>query len=450
MPAQSLCGSIEVPEDHTRPAGRRIALRVAVLPALDPDAAPDPLVLLAGGPGQGAVEAIAPLLPAFTRVRRHRDLVLVDQRGTGESNPLDCSLHDEDAPLAERLGEAGFPAERLRECLAGWSADVRHYTTMAAVADLVAVLDRLGYRQANLWGGSYGTRLALALIGRHPERVRAAILDGVAPYENRLPLFFARDGQRALDLLFEHCAADAACATAYPDLAGRFAALLQRLRERPEPVVLEHPVTGERVEARVSYDAFVSTLRGVLYAPDVAVLVPWTIDQASRGNFEPMAAQALALESGFSDSLSLGLFFSVVCAEDVPFITSGEVEAEASDTFFGTAQTNALIEVCRDWPRGEVPEGRRDPIRSDVPILMLSGELDPATPPVWAEVAGRTLTRSVHVVVPGVGHGATSQGCVPELIDRFLTHGDPAALDTSCVARARRPPFFVSFAGPVP
>jgi pimeloyl-ACP methyl ester carboxylesterase len=449
LPAQSQCGTVTVPEDRSAPGGRQIALRVAVLPALAPDPDPDPLVLLAGGPGQGAVEALGPLLPAFQRVRRKRDLVLVDQRGTGGSNPLDCRLDDEDTPLAERLLEEGFPHERLKACREGFGADVRQYGTPQAVADLEDVISALGYDRVNLWGASYGTRLALTFLREKPARVRSAVLDGVAPYDNRLPLYFAPDGQRALGLLFRHCAGDMDCSHAYPDLAARFQALLARLESRPV-ARFAHPATGEPVEGPLSRDAFVTALRGVLYAPDVAVLVPYTIDHASRGDFGPFAAQALALEHGFSRSLSLGLFFSVVCSEDVPFILPGEIERESAGTFVGPGQARELVKACEGWPRATLPPGWRDPVRSDIPVLLLSGELDPATPPRWAEKARETLSSSLHVVARGVGHGVTGQGCVPEIVDRFVQGGSVAGLQTRCVQQLRRPPFFVRFAGPEP
>jgi pimeloyl-ACP methyl ester carboxylesterase len=449
LPSQALCGTVAVPEDRSAPGGRQISLRVALVPALAADPDLDPLVLLAGGPGQGAVEALGPLLPAFQRVQRRRDLVLVDQRGTGGSNPLDCRLDDEGAPFADRLLDEGFPLDRLRACREGFEADVRQYGTPQAVADLDEAIGALGYDRVNLWGASYGTRLALAFLREKPARVRSAVLDGVAPYENRLPLYFARDGQRALGLLFHQCAADAACGAAYPDLAARFRSLLARLEARPV-VRFAHPSTGEPVEGPMSREAFVTALRGVLYAPDVAVLVPYTIDHASRGDFGPFAAQALALEHGFSRSMSLGLFFSVVCSEDVPFIAAGEIEREAAGTFVGPRQASELARACEGWPRATLPAGWREPVRSEVPVLLLSGELDPATPPRWAEMARATLPRSLHVVARGVGHGATGQGCVPEIVDRFVTRASVDGLQTGCVDALRRPPFFVRFSGPEP
>jgi pimeloyl-ACP methyl ester carboxylesterase len=449
LPAQSLCGTVAVPEDRSAPGGRQVLLRVAVLPALAPPRVMEPVLLLAGGPGQGAVEALPPLLPAFSRLRRRHDLVLVDQRGTGGSNPLDCELHDAGTPLSERLGDEGFPHDRLRRCREGFAADVRHYTTPAAALDLAAVIDALGYERVHVWGASYGTRLALAFLRENPGRVRTAVLDGVAPYDNRLPLHFARDGQRALDLLFRHCAEDQACGAAYPQLEARFRALLGHLETAPR-VRLAHPLSGAAVEANVSREAFVSALRGVLYSPELAVLVPYTIDRAASGDFAPFAAQALALEHGFSRSLSLGLFFSVVCSEDVPFVREDEIDAASSGTFFGAAQTRELMKACEGWPRASLPAGWREPVRSDAPVLLLSGELDPATPPRWAEKARETLPNSRHVVVPGVGHGVSGQGCVPEIIDRFVERTSVRDLSTDCVRELRRPPFFVRFAGPEP
>ena len=231
---QASCGSFEVSEDRKRPEGRRLSLRVAVVPALARAPQPDPLFMLAGGPGQAATEALPELITAaFERVHRTRDIVLIDQRGTGHSSPLKCELIDPDAPLAKRIADPGFPAERLEACLKGYDADPRLYTTSIAMEDLDEVRRALGYGAIDLWGGSYGTRAALVYLREHGETVRSIILDGVAPPTLRLPLSFAADAQRALDRLFLACAGEEACAKAWPDLPARFQRLLGRLEAAP-------------------------------------------------------------------------------------------------------------------------------------------------------------------------------------------------------------------------
>ncbi|MFL5428065.1 MAG: alpha/beta hydrolase [Myxococcales bacterium] len=468
------CGVLRVPEDRANPGDRRagrtteeqaspaspvaqasrsertIDLRVALIPALARDPAPDPLFLLAGGPGQAATEALGTVVTALERVRRTRDLVLVDQRGTGSSGALECRLAAEDAPLQDLLSAEGFREDRILSCLHGYKADVRRYTTTIAMQDLDDVRRALGYETINLWGGSYGTRAALVYLREHGSHVRVAILDGVAPLSLRMPLYFARDAQRSLDLLFDACAADATCKAAFPDLRSRFGALLDRLASQPARVTVSDPITGRPTNVTIEHDAFVAMLRAVLYAPELASLLPLTIDRAAHGDFTPYVAQAATLQRGFSGAMSLGLLFSIVCAEDAPAIAEGEMEREARNTFLGASVGRVFERTCKIWPREELPKGYREPVRSDKPVLLLSGELDPVTPPSWAAEAAKTLPNSLQIVVPGVGHGATVVGCVPGIVARFLAEGSIANVDASCARVQSRPPFFVSFAGPSP
>lgn len=446
---QARCGSLRVPEDRAAPAGRQIDLHLAVVPALARAPAADALFLLAGGPGQGASDAFGPILGAFERIHRTRDLVLVDLRGTGLSHPLRCDLHDPGAPLAERLSaDSGFAADRLRKCLSGYDADPRFYGTSAAMQDLDDVRAALGYAQIDLWGGSYGTRAALTFLREHGERVRAVILDGVAPREQVLPVTFARDAQRSMDLLLEGCARDPACARAFPDLRARFERLLADLERAPARATVQDPLTGAPAEVSIGRDVFAGGLRGVLYQQDLASLVPLIVDRAARGDFAPFVAATAGLEAGYSGTMSFGLTFSVLCAEDLPFTSRAEIVEQSKGTFLGPQGALAFLEVCGFWPRGAAPD--RAPVRSDKPVLLLSGEIDPATPPQWAEIARRTLPNSLHLTVPGVGHGASAEGCVPQLMARFIESADVHAVDAKCLSPLQRPPFFVSFAGPTP
>jgi pimeloyl-ACP methyl ester carboxylesterase len=449
---QASCGVLEVPEDRRSPQGRRLRLRVAVVPALARAPRPDPLFLLAGGPGQAATEAFPELLSlAFERVHRSRDVVLVDQRGTGASNPLRCRGAEADAPLARRLADRSFPAERLKACLAGYDADPRLYTTSIAMQDLDEVRAALGYGQIDLWGGSYGTRAALVYLREHESSVRAVILDGVAPPTMRISLDMAADAQRAMDLLFKACAEAPACARAWPELPARFDRLLERLEKHPPRATVADPVTGSPVELTLSRDLLTGVLRAVLYQPGLpAMLVPLLIAHTEAGDYGPLVALATTLDDGARDSMAEGLLLSVLCAEDVPRFSEAEALEHARGTFLGASVAQSFREGCAVWPRGEPPPGFAEPVRSDKPVLLLSGELDPVTPPARAEEAARTLPRSRHFVVPGVGHGASGVGCVPRLVFEFLEAGSVAGLDGACVEKQKRPPFFVNFAGPTP
>ena len=447
LASQALCGTYEVYEDRAAKTGRKIPLRVVVVPALASQAEPDPLVLLAGGPGQAATRV--QVLLALERIRRKRDIVLVDQRGTGDSNPLECEPHPLEEGLAARFGDSGA-VEKLRRCREGWAADVRHYTTPHAMDDLDEVRAALGYDKVNLWGVSYGTRAALVYMRQHPERVRTAILDGVAPMSLYLPLNAPRDGQRALESLLAHCEKDAACAKAYPDLRPRTEALLARLAAEPARVRVPHPRTGVPEELVLSRRAFLSELFGHLYSPEIASLVPLMLDRATRGEWAPFVALSVGLSESSGRTVSHGLYYAVVCAEDAPFFDAAAVEREAKGTWFGPDMGREVLDVCQGWPRATLPSGYREPVVSDVPTLLLSGALDPVTPPAWAEDAKRTLRHSLHVVVPGVGHNTLGADCARSLMVDLLTRGSVEGLTPSCGPSLTRPPFFTSFAGPVP
>ncbi|MBS2011425.1 MAG: alpha/beta fold hydrolase [Deltaproteobacteria bacterium] len=443
---ESMCGTYEVFEDRAKGSGRKIALNVAVLPALSAHPAPDPLFILAGGPGQGAVSTASALSISLERVRRDRDIVFVDQRGTGRSNPLKCPARGESS-LQDRLG--GEPDEKeLRDCLATYDADPSHYTTTNAVDDLDDVRAALGYAKINLWGGSYGTRAALVYVRRHEERVRTITLDGVAPFGLSLPLSVAKDGQRALDRLFDDCEKDAECNRAFPDLRARFAAHLALLREHPVETKLTHPLTGAPTPVTIRASGLAGVVRALLYVPELSSLLPLTIDRAIKGDYGPLAAQAWAFRS--ATDTATGLFLSVVCAEDVPFVKPEQIPAETRGTFLGDELVVQTLAACKVWPRGQVDADFRKPVRSNVPALILSGELDPVTPPSYGEEAKRDLPNGEHRIVSGLAHGATRPGCVGGLIADFLKAGSARGLDPDCLRAKRRPPFAVTFAGNAP
>ncbi|MCP3165230.1 alpha/beta hydrolase [Myxococcus qinghaiensis] len=442
---QAQCGTYEVFEDRVAKSGRKLSLRVVVVPALAAQPQPDPLVLLAGGPGQAA-SRMAFILPAVERIRRHRDILLVDQRGTGDSHPLDCDPGGEDLSAAFDDSQS---LPQMKKCLGGWDADVRQYTTPVAMDDLDEVRAALGYEKLNLWGISYGTRAALVYMRQHPERVRTAILDGVAPMSMYLPLYMPRDGQLAVDLLLAHCEQDAACAKAYPELRARTEALLSKL-ETPRPIRVVHPLTGAPEEFVLSRQAFLGVLRSQLYNANAASLVPLMLDRASRDDWGAFTAVAMGLLKDMRRGMSHGLYFAVTCAEDAPFFDRAKVEAEAKGTWFGADVGLQTLSLCQDWPRATLPAGYREPVVSDVPTLLLSGELDPVTPPSWAEDAKRTLSRSLHVVVPGVGHNTLGADCSLSLMQQLVASGAVEGLKPACGANLTRPPVFTSFAGPVP
>jgi pimeloyl-ACP methyl ester carboxylesterase len=443
---EARCGRLRVFEDREARRGRELELRVAVVPALAASPRPDPLFILVGGPGQAATEAGAPLADALLAVRRRRDIVLVDQRGTGASHALTCES-DSERPLAELLApESG--AEKARACQAGLDADTTRYATPVAMDDLDDVRAALGYEHINVWGGSYGTRAALVYLRAHAEHVRSVVLDGSAPFALRLPLHVARDAERALGLLYADCEQDRDCQQRFPEARRRFSELLDGLGSGGVDARYEHPRSGQPERLHVDRAGLAGVVRNLLYVPQLGALLPLAIEQATRGDFGTFVAAADTFARGVQ--ISTGMFLSIVCAEDVPRFDDQEAEALTRGTFLGGEWLLDMRAECNAWPAAQLPEAYFEPVRSDVPSLLLSGNLDPVTPPSWGALVARDLSRSRHIVVPGGGHGVSSLGCVPNLIADFLETLAPASLDTTCVERLGRPAFFTSLQGPSP
>jgi pimeloyl-ACP methyl ester carboxylesterase len=441
------CGVLERAEDPDVANGRILPLRVVVLPAKSA-VKHAPLYLLAGGPGQAASEAFAPLLPAFDDLGENRDFVLVDQRGTGSSAALRCV--DEDKTLGERL-ETELDEVELRRCFAELEAeaDTTKYLTTIAMDDLDAVRAALGHERVDLYGGSYGTRAALVYARQHPDHVGKLVLDGVAPVDMTMPISFARDAQAALDRTFADCAADAECAQAFPDAAAKLDAWLATLPAEgtgtAPKVPVTDPRTGEVEEVEVTRALVGTSIRSVLYSPALAAMLPHVLHLAERGDPSPLFALSLALGDSAQETMSTGMLFSIVCSEDVPFLADDEIARETADTVVGDVVVGIFREACEVWTKTQLPAGYRDPVKSDAPTLVLSGEVDPVTPPRWGEHVLAHLPNGRHLVVPGAGHGTTSSPCVLEIVGAFLDGLDP---DTTCLESERRPPFFIDFAGP--
>ena len=437
------CGTYEVWEDREAKSGRRIKLNIAVIPARVGARDADPVFVFAGGPGQGAVSLAAQVQGLFSRLNDTRDVVLIDQRGTGQSHPLGCK-EEQEQPL-QAMFEDALPEKVVARCLAHLDADPRLYVTSIAVEDFDEVRDALGYARINLWGASYGTRMALEYLRRHGDRVRTVVLDGVAPATMKLPLSFVSDGEAALGKLIDACKAQARCGTNYPQLREAIDALKGRLARAPARAAIQDPRTGERADIRVNENVFLSGLFRPLYIAELASLLPYGVSAAAEGDFNPLLAQNLEFVDDVSENLAVGLHLSVLCSEDVPRITTEDL-AHASKAFFGTALVDDFLRACKLWPRGKVPADYYDAVRSDVPVLMFSGGIDPATPPHYAEEIARTLPRSKHFVAPQIGHGVSAHGCATRLIESFVRAGNADALDGKCLEKIPRPLFMLPMA----
>ena len=293
-PPDAYCGTYRVFENRAAATGRAIDLKIVVAPALRRDPRPDPLFIFEGGPGGGAATLASQRIPMFRHFQTDRDIVLIDQRGTGESNPLDCAADEADDDDLSSVDE--YPVQRFRTCLEKLQADASFYTTSLAMDDVDDVRQFLGYPQINLWGGSYGTRAALVYLKQHEASVRSVVLDSVAPPDMRLPLFMARDGQRALDRLLEACERDGGgCATTYPALRQTVATLWTQLAAKPH-VTVTHPRTGKPLSLTVSQRLIATIVFQSLYTPEITALLPQLLTDASHGNFQGMLALAFSAD----------------------------------------------------------------------------------------------------------------------------------------------------------
>jgi pimeloyl-ACP methyl ester carboxylesterase len=433
------CLSIPVPLDYARPEAGGLKLHVTVAPAFRESARPDPLFVLAGGPGQAGSDVLPLLSAAFKRVRATRDIVFIDQRGTGLSGKLDC----DSPPNEEILSDAELEAA-LRRCIAAKPVPFAAYTTAAAARDVEQVRRALGYGQVNVWGGSYGTRLGQAYARAFPASVRALVLDGVAAPEQVIPAG-GRDGQAALDQLFAQCRADAACNKAYPNLRAEFDALAARA-EAGLKLAIADPRTAQPVNFTMTGQRFLGTVHNILYSPADARRLPFLLHSAYQGRWEPFVARHNIAGDFSSDAASATLLYlAVVCAEDVPRMTPALMKEDAA--LLTRPLADRIPGLCRTIGVPAVPW--TEPTTIQAPALLLSGALDPVTPPRRAESAARHMRNARQLVVANAGHGVSQLGCAPRLLRDFLDR--PASpLDAKCLSEIPAPTFQLGSAGPQP
>lgn len=434
------CGTLTVPEDRSNPSGRQIDLNIAVIPAIERKPEPDALFLLAGGPGQSAVETFPAMLPLMFNIHEDRDIVLVDQRGTGKSNPLRCLDPEDESLTNEEV------IEELKSCPETLDADLRFYTTEIAMTDLDEIRAALGYDTINIYGASYGTRAALTYLRMFPERVRTVTLDAVVDPGFVMFMDAANDGQSALNAFFARCEADEDCNTTFPELSAEFDDLLGRLDGASIELTIPHPVTNKPLELTVTREMVTNMVFNTLYVPDLVATLPLSIHAAyADANYVPLISQAFLVNAGLYD----GMFYAVACTEDAPLIDTEAAAKESEATVFGN-RTVDFVETCASWPKGTVSAEFRKPIDSNVPALILSGDVDPITPPWHADLVAGSFTNEVHLVFSGMGHGNLANRCTSNLFKDFIESASIEGLDTSCAKDIEPPPFFVDFSGPRP
>jgi len=444
------CGSLTVFENHAARSGRQIELRIAMIPAISRTPEPDPVLYITGGPGGASTQDFVATSSAFDRMNEKRDILMVDQRGTGQSHPLECEAPEEELDFEN---ETLLKAE-IERCIDQIDGDPRFYSTQAAVQDLDQVRSAMGYEKLNIYGVSYGSRVAQTYLRSYPQHVRTVILDGVLPQDEALGVSVASDAQKTLDAVFARCAADVDCSEAFPGLPDALAALLERVAKEPVAVELYNPYTGEPTEEIFTQGKLGTAIRLFSYRSETAALLPLLIHDAhTTGDLSRLAAQSMIVTEQLQGSINYALHNSVVCTEDAPFLRQegkfvGNEQAEKNAYLGGFYQQ--LEGICRNWPTAEIPSDFKTLVRSEIPVLLLSGELDPVTPQDNAEHISEELPNSLHLVGPGQGHGLIMRGCTHKVAADFVERGTVDGLDTDCVQDLKPDPFFLSFTGPKP
>ncbi len=445
---EAMCATHAVPEDRAKPEGRKIALNIAWLQATGKgDRMPDPVFFLAGGPGQSAVETFPGMDPVFKEVRKQRDVILVDQRGTGKSNLLSCKAPDGDddafdpSPEAMQAQAASCAAELSKK------ADLRHYTTTDAVADLDEVRQAIGAQQLNLVGVSYGTRVAQQYAMRHPAATRSIVLDSPVPNKLGLGNIFARNLDDALALQFALCSKDPASKDKLGDPRADLDVLLNTLRANPAQVQYRDASSGEMKQGTLRAESVAGLVRMYAYMPLASGLLPKLIHEANAGRYENLMALSKMMSGDMQDAMAMGMQLSVVCSEDADSMV---VREEDANTVLGNLMPAGMAASCKAWPRGKVPADFNQPLATKVPALVLAGEFDPVTPPRYGEEIVKSLANGRLFVLRGQGHSVIGAGCMPKLFTQFIEKADAKALDGKCLDTLAYPSPFISFNGAQP
>jgi pimeloyl-ACP methyl ester carboxylesterase len=435
------CGTLEVPENPGRPEGRKISVAFAVIPATSGKSLPDPIVPLYGGPGENVLGAAGYIARQFAALRPSRDILLVDQRGTGRSGALKCRLFDPEAP-ARSLRDF-LPADAVKACAHELSAgaDLTQYSYLHFAQDLERIRKALGYSQYNLNAGSYGTRAAQVYLRSYPEGIRTVLLHSVVPPDNIAPLSMAKSAQPQFEATLAACESDPECRSAYPRLRQEFDEILARL----DAGAVRVPVPGAQ-EAVLARGRAAEWLRSKLYRPRTAAELPWLIHQAHEGNWSAFVDGILEQARGVDVEYALGLWFSITCSDDVAFLTEADIAPATEGTYLGDYRIRQQQAACEYWPRAKLPPDYRSPLRSDIPAMFVSGDLDAATPLAFMHHVAAGFTNRVEVVSQGQGHTEWND-CVDRLYRQFVESGQAAGIDPACPAMPR-PAFRLPDAAP--
>jgi pimeloyl-ACP methyl ester carboxylesterase len=440
---EAQCTTMKVPENRALPSGRQVELAIAWVPAKD-EGQPDPMFFIAGGPGQSALDSFPGIAPAFAELRKKRDVILVDQRGTGKSNKLICKDSEGKSAATDREDYQLEVVKAFAMRCAGelsQRADLRFYSTTDAIQDLDDVRAALGAAQINLMGVSYGTRVAQQYAKRYPQHTRTVTIDGIVPNTLVLGNEHARNLERSLDSQFQRCKMAPGCVQKLGDPRTQLNALLARLKADPPLVSYRDAITGEAKQEKLTAGHVATLTRMFAYAPQAAGLLPLELNEAAQGRYEPLMALSKLLTSTIGDQIMAGMQMSVICTEDASELKADDADKES---LLGIDMITAIQAQCQVWPHGERPKDFRAPLSGNVPVLILSGEFDPVTPPRYGDEVLKSLPNGRHLIVRGQGHNVLPVGCLPKLFAGFVDSADAKKLDAKCLDAV---PYAVPFTG---
>ena len=435
---QLRCGVYNVFENRRTRTGRKLPLKIVVIPARQAHPERGPVFYMAGGPGESATE-LADLVMTWGDADEH-DVVLVDERGTGDGHRLDCKSAGSDDNLEAYLN-GPFDPSAARACGDNLQKkyDLSQYTTPNFADDIDEVRAAMGYDKININAGSFGTYAAQIYMRRHSEHARTAYLSSLVTLADRVPLYHARSAQEGLDQLFKDCEEDPACHEAYPHLREDFAALLKKTREQPVTTFVRHPLTGARTEIHFSERAFADAIRVMMYHN--AQQVPFLIEQAAAGDFTPFAEAGLRANRDIYSGGRMGLHYCITCNEFVSRIRPEEIEPATRGSFLGSWRVRAQMAACQEWPKTDLPADYFEPFHIETPTVVVSGAADPASrPPNEREIVRSYLPNAIELVVPGATH-TPENGCTRSIRHELFRNGTIQGLDVGCITKVQPPPF---------
>lgn len=439
------CGDLIVSLRHEDPSGPTIRLALAIFHSTGDNPEPDPVIQLSGGPGAHTLDAFSGGLgPYFNALLDQRDVILFDQRGMGYSEPaLECAEVLAFSPDSDTFGPnifaSSFTLEAAEACyhrLTADGIDVTAFNTVESAGDVAAICAALGYDAVNLYSGSYGTTLAMAVMRHHPANIRSVVLEGVTPPQIDLMASFAPAFEQSIGRVFAACAADTDCSSMFPNVEAMFYEVLERLSANPVTVEVAHPITGRMVTVTINDNDFIICMQQVLYSQDMIALVPLLI---AGVHMDPIACLAPMVQwllvSGGS---SQGAHIAMRCADDVSTTTPDiwrESVAGVHPALQGyfSSEIDRWYAVCDAWGIPEPDPVENTPVESDIPTLVMTGEFDPVTPPEWEPLAAETLPNSYVYIFPASGHGVYASPCMVSVVTSFVTDPDQEP-DASCVA----------------